>query len=134
VLATVNFNETPTLVAIGSGKAGTVVAADAKTGAFLWKTPVGKHQNDQLQQLPPGDTETYPGGLGGVESPLAFGNGKVFAPYIDFPMYVTPTGGATDVKNNLANATGGMAAIDVVAARLCGTTRSTRSSLPAQLS
>ncbi len=112
VLATVTLNQTPTLIAVGSGKTGTVVAADAKTGALLWKTAVGKHQNDQLQELPPGVTEIYPGGLGGVESPLAFGDGKIFAPYIDFPQYLTPTKSDSSPHGSLADASGGLAAID----------------------
>lgn len=111
VLATVTLNQTPTLIAVGTGKTGTVVAADAKTGAVLWKTPVGKHQNDELQELPPGTTQIYPGTLGGIESPIAFGDGKIFAPYVDFPEYLTPTKGAT-TPNNISNATGGLAAID----------------------
>jgi glucose dehydrogenase len=112
VLATITLNQTPTLMAFGSGKTGTVVAADANTGAMLWKTPVGKHQNDERQALPPGTTEIYPGTLGGIESPIAFGDGKVFAPYIDFPQYLTPAKGDSTVHKSLSDATGGLAAID----------------------
>ena len=114
VLAMVDFNGTPTLIAVGAGKTGTVMAADAKTGAMLWKTAVGTHQNDELQELPPGTTKIFPGGLGGVESPLAFGDGKIFAPYINFPQYLTPSGADSTSSNNIADATGGLAAIDAV--------------------
>jgi glucose dehydrogenase len=115
VLATVTLNQTPTLMAFGSGKTGTVVAADANTGALLWKTDVGKHQNDQRQELPPGTTEIYPGTLGGIESPIAFGDNKIFAPYIDFPEYLTPSGaGKSTSGKSLADAGGGLAAIDAV--------------------
>ena len=111
VLATVTLNDTPTLLAIGAGKTGTVVAAGAKTGALHWKTKVGMHENDQLEELPPGTTRVYPGGLGGVLTPLAFAEGLVFAPYIDSPMYVTPTESG-DAPDDRPPSTGGIAALD----------------------
>lgn len=114
ILATVSLNGTDkTLIAVGAGKTGTVMAVDAKNGDLLWKTAVGKHQNDQLQELPPGTTEIYPGTLGGVESPIAFGDGKVFVPYIDSPAYLTPEGAGEQPANQPA-ATGGFCAIDAV--------------------
>ena len=112
ILATVTLNQTPTLIAMGSGKTGTVVAADATTGAMLWKTAVGKHQNDELQELPEGTTEIYPGGGGGIQSPGAFGDGKYFAPYRDRPEYLTPTGADSSKSMDMAQETGGLAAID----------------------
>lgn len=112
ILATVTLNKTPTLIAIGAGKTGTVIAADAESGGKLWETKVGKHENDERQALPPGTTRVYPGGLGGVESPIAFGDGKVFVPYIDFPNYLTPTNGDSTAGGDIATATGGFAAID----------------------
>ena len=47
ILATVGGRE----LAIGAGKSGIVVAVDAKTGKPVWKTPVGRHNghdNDDL--------------------------------------------------------------------------------------
>jgi glucose dehydrogenase len=113
VLATVKFGGVDTLISVGAGKTGTVMAADAKTGAMLWKTNVGKHQNDQLQELPPGTTEIYPGTLGGVESPIAFGDGKIFVPYIDAPAYLSPDGAGKPPAQKPAP-TGGFCAIDAV--------------------
>ncbi len=112
VLATVKLNDTDTQIAVGAGKTGTVIAVYADSGDMLWKAKVGKHQNDELQQLPPGTTEIWPGGLGGVESPIAFGGGKIFVPYIDFPMYLTPTNADSTAGGNIAEATGGFCAID----------------------
>lgn len=114
VLTTVTFNETETLIAVGAGKTGTVIAANAETGAKLWETKVGKHENDERQALPPGTTRVFPGGLGGVESPIAFGDGKIFVPYIDFPMYLTPTNSDSTAGGDISQATGGFAAIDAV--------------------
>lgn len=111
LLATVSLGGTDTLVAFGSGKTGTVIAANAKTGALLWKTAVGKHQNDQLQELPPGTTEIYPGTLGGVLTPLAFAESKVFASYVDAPAYLAPEG-AGERPENRPVGTGGICALD----------------------
>jgi glucose dehydrogenase len=112
VLATVKLNDTDTRIAVGAGKTGTVIAVYADTGAILWEAKVGRHQNDEMQALPPGTTEIWPGGLGGVESPIAFGSGKIFVPYIDFPMYLTPTNADSSAGGSIADATGGFAAID----------------------
>ncbi|HVL23445.1 MAG TPA: PQQ-binding-like beta-propeller repeat protein, partial [Thermomicrobiales bacterium] len=118
VLATVKLNDTDTLIAVGAGKTGTVIAAAADSGALLWETEVGKHENDKLQELPPGTTRIYPGGLGGVESPIAFGDGKIFVPYIDFPMYLTPTNSDSTAGGNIDEATGGFAAIDAATGQI----------------
>ena len=115
VLVTVKLSDQDpgTLVAVGAGKTGTVIAANAENGAKLWETEVGKHENDDLQALPPGTTRIYPGGLGGVESPIAYGDGKIFVPYIDFPMYLTPTNADSTAGGNIETATGGFAALDI---------------------
>ncbi|MGI8485507.1 MAG: PQQ-binding-like beta-propeller repeat protein [Thermomicrobiales bacterium] len=114
ILAEVSLNGTDkTLIAVGSGKTGTVVAVDATNGSLLWNTAVGKHQNDDSQELPAGTTEVYPGTLGGVESPIAFGDGKIFVPYIDSPAYLTPEG-AGEKPDNRPAPTGGFCAIDAV--------------------
>jgi glucose dehydrogenase len=90
VLTTATIGGKDTRLAIGSGKAGVVIAADAGTGKVVWKTPVGKHENDDLQAVPKGQTvEILPGVLGGVESPLASADGTVFVPINDLPVNTT---------------------------------------------
>jgi glucose dehydrogenase len=90
VLTTATVGGKDTKLAIGSGKAGVVIAADADTGDVVWKVPVGKHQNDDLQAVPAGQTvEILPGVLGGVESPLAYADGLVFVPINDLPVNTT---------------------------------------------
>ena len=87
ILATVPIDGAPTKVAIGGGKTGTVIACNADTGAVLWETKVGKHRNDELQEIPPGETvEVLPGPLGGVETPMAYADGVVFVPVVNLPM------------------------------------------------
>ena len=93
MVATVDINGTPTRLAIGSGKAGKVIAANADTGDIVWETPVGKHENDELTAIPDGETVVvYPGGLGAVESPMAYADGLVFVPVFDAGQEFTSLG------------------------------------------
>ncbi|MGC4191622.1 MAG: PQQ-binding-like beta-propeller repeat protein [Thermomicrobiales bacterium] len=84
VLGNVSINGTDTKVVFTSGKHGIVVAANQETGEELWRTPVGKHQNDDLQEVPEGQqVEVFPGTLGGVETSMAFADGVVYAPIVN---------------------------------------------------
>ena len=113
VLATVDVYGTPTDVAIGSGKTGTVVAVSQDTGEVLWKTPVGKHENDDLDELPTdGYVEVYPGSLGGVETPIAYKDGVLFVTYLDYPQYQGATGSDPDTSVPYGDGTGGIVAIN----------------------
>jgi outer membrane protein assembly factor BamB len=91
ILATVPIGGTPTDIAIGSGKLGVVYAYDRDTGAVLWSTPVGDHLNDTLDPLPAGSTLVLPGVLGGVETPMAYADGKVFVPVVNLGTSYDPT-------------------------------------------
>ncbi len=81
ILAKVNIDGSEKNIVIGSGKLGVVYGFDQDSGKILWKTPVGLHQNDNLQALPltPGSTTwVAPGAWGGVETPMAYADGKVY--------------------------------------------------------
>jgi outer membrane protein assembly factor BamB len=78
-------------IVIGAGKSGKVVAFNRKTGAILWETLVGTHQNDNLVNFPAGTTRVYPGSLGGVETPMAYSNGIVFVPVVNHWQEYTPS-------------------------------------------
>ena len=111
VLVTLPTNGRETTIAIGAGKTGTVIAFDAATGALLWKTAVGKHQNDELREIPPGETvEVYPGTLGGVETPMAYAAGTLFVPVVNRWSRFTAT--TQEVGQPLAEATGELVALN----------------------
>lgn len=76
LLVTLHRDEQTQEVVITTGKHGFVIAADAQTGAELWRTAVGHHQNDDLTELPETFIEVSPGLFGGVLAPMAT-NGKV---------------------------------------------------------
>lgn len=113
VLATVEIDGTPTNLAIGSGKAGVVIAANAETGVVIWNTPVGTHNayGDGLES--PGATPgaVTPGGFGGVLTPIAFANDTLFVPVINWPSYFTASA-LTGMEGELTNARGEMVALN----------------------
>jgi outer membrane protein assembly factor BamB len=86
-------------VIIASGKMGVVYELNARTGALLWKTPVGVHNghdNDSLNLLlHKGSLKvpfTYePGSLGGVLTNLAVTGNSVYVDTIDLALRYTST-------------------------------------------
>lgn len=108
VLADVNGKK----IAITSGKHGQVVGVDRETGKELWRTPVGLHKNDELQELPADDyVEVLPGTLGGVETPMAYAEGVVYAPVFNMSSYYSATA-LNPESIDISKATGDLVALD----------------------
>lgn len=79
-------------IVVGAGKMGRVYAFNRTTGAILWETVVGEHnENDQLDVLPEGITRVKPAPIGGVETPMAYSDGFVYVPVIDMYTDWTPS-------------------------------------------
>lgn len=74
---------------IASGKLGVVLAYDARTGALMWRTPVGTHLNDNLTELN-GATRVSPGPFGGVLTPMAYADGVIYVPVVENPATYLP--------------------------------------------
>ena len=111
ILTTVIADGTSHDVVIGSGKLGSVVAFDKQTGEQLWKTDVGAHLNDTLDAFPSDTPVTVlPGVFGGVETPMAFADGVVYAPVTNLSTDYTATTGPLNI--DFTNATGELDAID----------------------
>ena len=84
-----DFEATPILAHVGgadlvfgAGKAGLVVAWDRRAKQRVWQTRVGLHLND-TGPLPRRRVTICPGLLGGVETPMAFADGRLFVPVVD---------------------------------------------------
>ncbi|CAN5648991.1 PQQ-binding-like beta-propeller repeat protein [soil metagenome] len=93
VLADVDMEGGTRKLVFSTGKHGVVIAVDRTVGAELWRVRVGKHQNDDLQEIPEGESvEVYPGILGGVESPLAYADGVLYICAFNWPTKYTATG------------------------------------------
>ncbi len=111
VLATAQINGQNIDIVIGSGKGGIVYAYDRKDGHQYWSTPIGKHQNDNLKELPDAGVEVFPGLFGGIASPIASSDGLIFVPYTDLGTTYNSLGQTT--LNDLNAAKGGLAALDI---------------------
>jgi len=87
ILATVAIDGGDRKIVIGSGKLGIVYGFDQETGRTLWTTPIGLHQNDDLSELPVDQSTTWvaPGAWGGVETPMAYADGIVYALTANLP-------------------------------------------------
>jgi outer membrane protein assembly factor BamB len=80
-----DFEATPIVVGsrvIGAGKAGLVIAWDREMRRRMWTARVGLHRND-TGPLPRRTVTICPGLLGGVETPMAYADGRVFVPAVD---------------------------------------------------
>jgi outer membrane protein assembly factor BamB len=84
-----DFEATPILAGvrgvdavIGAGKGGRVIAWDRTTRQRLWSASVGLHLND-VGRLPARRVTVCPGLLGGVETPMAYADDRVFVPVVD---------------------------------------------------
>jgi outer membrane protein assembly factor BamB len=78
---------------VGSGKAARVIAWDRTTHARLWSATVGVHRNDR-GPLPLHKVSVCPGLLGGVETPGAVSDGRVFVAAVDLCYLESATGAA----------------------------------------
>jgi outer membrane protein assembly factor BamB len=113
ILATVPINGVPTEVVMVAGKMGKVYAYRAADGKHLWTRSVGKHQND-TGRLPRKFVEIFPGDLGGVETPMASADNRLFVPWLDLGTRARASGlpsgqaGAFDFRKGR----GGFTAID----------------------
>ncbi len=112
ILTTATINGSDQAIVLGAGKMGRVYAFNRTDGTLLWETAVGEHQNDTLKAFPLNGTITViPGVLGGVESPMAYADGVVYAAANN--LAVDMTNGLTFTLHPLAEATGDFVAIDV---------------------
>jgi len=124
VLVTLPIDGVPTELAIGSGKTGTLLAIKESAGDIVWQTAVGLHRNDDLAALPPGEEiEVAPGAWGGVVSPIAFADGLLYVPVVDFPTRYTSTGYDQASMFDFAQAQGELLAIDAATGRVGWTTK-----------
>ena len=78
-----------TSVVVGTGKGGFVIGMNPSTGKQLWRTKVGIHQNDNLKALA-APTTILPGTFGGVLTPPASAQGKVFVTALNAPDTLYP--------------------------------------------
>lgn len=106
-------------LAIGSGKAGRVIAWDRTSHRRVWEASVGVHRND-TGPLPLHAVSVCPGLLGGVETPAAYADNVVFVPFVDLCYREDAVGGAATSFGRVdpAHGRGGLAALDARTGRV----------------
>jgi alcohol dehydrogenase (cytochrome c) len=97
---------------IGAGKGGTVVAWNRDSHRKIWTASVGLHKNDS-GPLPHRRVSVCPGLLGGVETPMAFANGRVFVPVVDLCMSGSDVGYEALNQVDPSRGAGQLVALDV---------------------
>jgi outer membrane protein assembly factor BamB len=112
-----DFQNPPIVVGgriLGSGKSGIVVAWDAASQRRIWARRVGAHRND-VGPLPRRPVDVCPGLLGGVETPAAVSDGRLFVPVVDLCYEEDATGAAAAsfTRVDPARGTGRLVALDV---------------------
>jgi alcohol dehydrogenase (cytochrome c) len=111
ITATVPIKGVQTEVELVAGKMGKVYAYRADNGQHLWTLPVGKHLND-TGLLPKKPITVFPGIFGGVETPMALADNRLFVPWLNFPVHASATGLAGGLAFNFKTGTGGLTAVD----------------------
>lgn len=111
-------------VAVGAGKAGRVIAWDRATHARLWETEVGVHRNDR-GPLPTTPATVCPGLLGGVETPMASAEGRVFVPVVNLCFRESAHGssGLGFYRTDYSRGTGELVALEASSGRRLWTRR-----------
>ncbi len=113
VLATVGR----TRVVFGAGKAGRVIAWDRDARRRLWTAIVGLHRND-VGPFPRRRVTVCPGLLGGVETPMAYADGRVFVPVVDLCGSGSATAGQPVTDLDPASGKGRLVALGAATGRV----------------
>jgi outer membrane protein assembly factor BamB len=106
----------------GAGKAGLVVAWDRATHERLWQTEVGVHRNDR-GPLPRRPVTVCPGLLGGVETPMASADGRLYVPVVDLCARGSAVGFQPLESLNPSRGRGELVALDAASGRTLWTLR-----------
>jgi outer membrane protein assembly factor BamB len=120
-----DFQLPPILAAgrvFGAGKAGLVIAWDPDTGRRVWQTEIGLHRNDR-GALPRRLVPVCPGLLGGVETAMAYADGRLFVPVVDLCSRGSAVGYAPLAQTNVAAGRGELVALDAASGRRLWTRR-----------
>jgi alcohol dehydrogenase (cytochrome c) len=113
-----DFSATPILanldgapMVFGAGKAGLVIAWNRSTRRRVWTTPVGLQRN-AVGPLPRRRVTVCPGIFGGVETPMAYGGGRLFVPDVDLCVPGSATTSENVDKVDPARGRGRLLALD----------------------
>lgn len=111
ILASIPSGSSKKPVIIAAGKAGIVIAWNQVTHRRIWQTLVGRHLN-ATGPLPAHTVRICPGFYGGVETPMAYADARVFVPVVDLCTHGSADGYQAVGSLNPIDGTGEFAALD----------------------
>jgi len=117
ILATVPIQGVQTDIVLVAGKMGKAFAYRADNGRRLWTLSVGTHLND-TGLLPKKPITIFPGDLGGVETPMALAENRLFVPWLDFAARASRNGLAGGFSTNFRSGRGGITAVDAASGKV----------------
>ena len=109
IVTTANLKGTETEVVLGATKGGKAFAFRADNGKRLWTLSVGSHKHDS-GSLPKKPISILPGDLGGVETPMALADNRLFVPYVNLAVTASATGPTGGL--NFKTGGGGLTAVN----------------------
>jgi alcohol dehydrogenase (cytochrome c) len=115
IVTTVPIQGVQTEIVLVAGKMGKAYAYRADDGKQLWTRSVGTHLHD-TGPLPRKPYRILPGDLGGVETPMALADSRLFVPWLD----LAATAGSTGQQGgfNFRGGRGGLTAIDAATGKV----------------
>jgi outer membrane protein assembly factor BamB len=124
ILATLGTGADERNVVFGAGKAGRVIAWDRDSRRRLWDIRVGRHRN-ATGPLPRRSVRVCPGLLGGVLTPMAFADNRLFVPVVDLCFSENAYGSAAQsfVHTDPSKGKGELIALDAASGRRLWTRR-----------
>jgi alcohol dehydrogenase (cytochrome c) len=118
-----DFQATPILathagseLVFGAGKAGRVIAWDRESRQRRWIAVVGLHRND-VGPLPRRRVTVCPGLLGGVETPMAYADGRLLVPVVDLCSWGSAVARQKVTKLDASRGRGRLIALDAATGR-----------------
>jgi outer membrane protein assembly factor BamB len=93
-----------------------VISWDRRTHARLWQATIGRHKNDR-GPLPRHFVDVCPGLLGGVETAMAYADGRLFVPVVELCSRGSAYGYEPLARLNLAAGKGEFLALDAASGK-----------------
>jgi outer membrane protein assembly factor BamB len=114
IITNAAVNGVQTEIVLGASKGGVAFALRADNGNRLWSLSVGTHRNDR-GPLPRKPISILPGDLGGVETPMALADNRLFVPWLDLAARASATGQVGGF--NFRAGRGGLTAVDAASGK-----------------
>jgi len=111
IVGSIPLHGTPTEVVFAAGKMGRVFAFQASDGTRIWEKAVGERRNDTGPLPAQKPVLVLPGGLGGVETPMAYDGSSLYVPVVNLGFLETSSSVKAAGRSGLLGGTGQFVAL-----------------------